>query len=217
MAGGFISGPIMTKIHDYRKLLQKGKSAKVKVVYHEVVRKSATRIQSRIPAAYSIISKFIEPEDPKHTNDAIGMMDLLMGKLSEMFRQYGMSDDPPTATNMVNGSLDQERAMFMATHSPDTITDYHVDDACAHASYNNMKMGTWKCQAKNCQQGIQEFTQRRMEFARNKSGAGSGTPNDILCQDCYGSLLAGPSIALKDGSTKTPSVRQIELGKTPIA
>jgi hypothetical protein len=149
MAGGFISGPIMTKIHDYRKLLQKGKSAKVKVGYHEVVRKSAMRIQSRIPAAYSITSKFIEPEDPKHTNDAIGMMDLLMGKLSEMFRQYGMSDDPPAATNMVNGSLDQERAMFMATHSPDTITDYHADDAYAHASYNNMKMGTGKCQAKN--------------------------------------------------------------------
>ena len=54
-----------------------------------------------------------------------------------------------------------------------------------------------------------------MEFARKKSGAGSGIPNDILCQECYGSLPLGPSIALKDGSTKTPSVRQIELGKTP--
>jgi hypothetical protein len=82
------------------------------------------RLQSRIPAAYFITSKFIEPEDPKHTHDATGMMDLLMGKLSEMFRQYGMSDDPPAATNMVDGSLDQERAMFMATHSPDTTTDY---------------------------------------------------------------------------------------------
>ena len=57
------------------------------------------RLQSRIPAAYSITSKFIEPEDPKHTHDAIGMMDLLMGKLSEMFRQFGMSDDPPAATS----------------------------------------------------------------------------------------------------------------------
>ena len=57
---------------------------------------------------------------------------ILLGKLSEMFRQYGMHDDPPAAMNMVDGSLDQERAMFMATHSPDTITDYHDDDASAH-------------------------------------------------------------------------------------
>jgi hypothetical protein len=41
------------------------------------------------------------------------MMDLFLGKISEMFRQYGMSDDPPAATNMVVGSLDQERAMFI--------------------------------------------------------------------------------------------------------
>ena len=122
----------MTKITDYRKLLQKGKSAKVTVGFHEVCQKSAMRIQSHLPAAYPITSKFIEPEDPKYTNDALGQMDLLLGKLSEMFRQYGMSDDPPAATNMVDGSLDQERAMFMATHSPDTTTDYHADDASAH-------------------------------------------------------------------------------------
>jgi hypothetical protein len=41
------------------------------------------RIQSRIPVAYSITSKFIESEDPKYTNDAIGMMDLFLGKISE--------------------------------------------------------------------------------------------------------------------------------------
>jgi hypothetical protein len=42
--------------------------------------------------------------------------------------------------------------MFMATHSPDTITDYHADDASAHADqYGNTQMGTWTCQAKNCQ------------------------------------------------------------------
>ena len=41
MAGGFISGPILTKISDYRKLLQKGKAAKITVKFHEVVRKSA--------------------------------------------------------------------------------------------------------------------------------------------------------------------------------
>ena len=82
MAGGFISGPIMSKITDYRKLLQKGKSAKIMVGFHEVCRKSAMRIQSRLPAAYPITSKFIEPEDPKYTNDAIGQMDLLLGKLS---------------------------------------------------------------------------------------------------------------------------------------
>jgi hypothetical protein len=217
MAGGFISGPIMTKIHDYRKLLQKGKSAKVKVGFHEVVRKSAMRIQSRIHAAYAITSKFIEPENPEHTNDAIGMMDLLMGKLSEMFRQFGMPDDPPAAINMADGSLDQERAMFMATHSPDSITDYHVDASAHVAEYGRRtaKMGTWKCQAKNCQQGIAEFIQKIMEFARKRSGVGSGVPNDILCTDCYSHLLLGPSIALKDGSSKTPSVRQIELGTTP--
>jgi hypothetical protein len=61
MAGDFISGPILTKIGDYRKLLQTGKAAKVTVGYHEVVRKSAMRLQSRTPAAYSITSKFIEP------------------------------------------------------------------------------------------------------------------------------------------------------------
>ena len=76
-------------------------------------------------------------------------------------------------------------------------------------------MGTWKWQAKNCQNGISDFTQRRMEYARKKSGAGSGIPNDILCQECYGNLLLGPGITLKDGSTKTPSARQIELVKTP--
>ncbi len=128
-----------------------------------------------------------------------------------------MHDDPPAAMNMVDGSLDQERAMFMATHPPDTITDYHVDDASAHiAEYERgRKMGTWKCQAKNCQNGISDFTQRRMEYARKRTGAGSSIPNDIICQKCYGKLLLGPSITMKDGSTKTPSARQIELGKTP--
>jgi hypothetical protein len=75
------------------------------------------------------------------------------------------------------------------------------------------KMGTWKCQAKNCQNGISDFTQKRMEYARKRSGAGSGIPNGILCQECYGKLLLGPSITMKDGSTKTPSARQLELGK----
>jgi hypothetical protein len=76
-------------------------------------------------------------------------------------------------------------------------------------------MGTWKCQAKNCQNGISDFTQKRMEYARKRSGAGSGIPNDILCQECYGKLLLGPSITMKDGSTKSPSAQQIELGKIP--
>jgi len=53
-----------------------------------------------------------------------------------------------------------------------------------------------------------------MEFAQKKSGAGSGVPNDIIYHECYGSLLDGPSIARKNGSTNTPSVRQIELGKS---
>ena len=54
-----------------------------------------------------------------------------------------------------------------------------------------------------------------MEYARKKSGTGPVLPNDILCQECYGNLLLGPGITLKDGSTKTPSARQIELVKTP--
>ena len=124
MAGGFISGPIVTKIKDYRKLLHKGKTAKVKVGYHEVVRKSAIRLQSGVPAAYSVTSKFIEHENPIHTNDAIGIMDLLTGNMSEMFRQYGMSDDPWAATNMVDGSLYQERAAYVSKSISSKITEY---------------------------------------------------------------------------------------------
>ena len=48
MAGGFISGPIMSKITDYRKLLQKGKSAKIRVSFHEVCRK----VRCEYKAAY---------------------------------------------------------------------------------------------------------------------------------------------------------------------
>jgi hypothetical protein len=96
MARGFISGPILMRISDYMKLQQKEKAAKIAVSYHEVVRKSAMRIQSRLPVAYSVTSKFIESEDPKYTNDAIGMMDLFLGKISEMFRQHGMNDNPLT-------------------------------------------------------------------------------------------------------------------------
>jgi hypothetical protein len=38
-------------------------------------------------------------------------------------------------------------------------TDYHADDASAHiVEYERgRKMGTWKCQAKNCQNGISDF------------------------------------------------------------
>ena len=94
MAKGFISGPILLRysgpilmrISDYRKLLQKGKAAKIAVNYHEVVRKSAISIQNRLPATYSVTSRFIESEDPKYTNDAIGMMDLFLGEISEMLR-----------------------------------------------------------------------------------------------------------------------------------
>jgi hypothetical protein len=38
-------------------------------------------------------------------------------------------------------------------------------------------------------------------------------PNDIICDECYHSLLEGRSIVLKDGSTKIPSVKQTELGQ----
>jgi hypothetical protein len=85
------------------------------------------------------------------------MMDLFLGKMSEMFRQFGISDDPPAATNMVDGSLDQERAMFMATHPPETIMDYGADNGYATANQTNHwrygnTIGTWKCQAKFCAQ-----------------------------------------------------------------
>jgi hypothetical protein len=110
------------------------------VNYHEVVRKSAIRIQSRLPATYSVTSRFIESEDPKYTNDAISMMDLFLVEISDMLMQRGMNDNPvapplrrlgkmvapQAATNMVNDSLDQERAMCMATHSHETITDCNV-------------------------------------------------------------------------------------------
>ena len=136
MAGGFISGPIVVKIDDYMytKILQKGKAATVKVGYHKLVRKCAMRIQNRVPAAYSIASKYIEQELPIHTYDAIGIMDVFMGQISEMFRQYGISDDPPAAANMMDGSLHQERAMYIATHSPDTIAEYGDDEGCGSAA-----------------------------------------------------------------------------------
>jgi hypothetical protein len=60
MAGGFISGPIVPKINDCRKRLQKRKTAKVECSYHELVRKCAMRLQSRCTTAYSITSKYIE-------------------------------------------------------------------------------------------------------------------------------------------------------------
>jgi hypothetical protein len=37
MAGGFISGSILTKIADYQKSLKNGKAAKIAVGFHEVV------------------------------------------------------------------------------------------------------------------------------------------------------------------------------------
>ena len=102
--------------------------------------------------------------------------------------------------------------MFMATHSPDTITDYHADDASAHADqYGNTQMGTWICQTKNCQQGIQERTQQRIEYARKKTGARSEMPKDIICNECYGSLLDGTSIALKDAPKFKPGTHKTNV------
>ena len=226
MSGGFVSGPIMVKVDEYRKILQKGKAAKIKVGYHELVRKCAMRIQNRVPAAYSITSRFIAQELPTLTYDSIGNMDLFLGQISEMFRQYGISDDPPAAANYTDGSLNREQAMYMAAHSSDMISTFGDDDddgfaAMAGNDRQNSRrgmgakpgtMGTWKCQTHGCGEGIMERTQQRIEYARKQQGI-TGMPQDIICSDCYGKLLDGASMKLKDGSTKTPSAGQIELGK----
>ena len=120
----------------------------------------------------------------KLTYDSIGNMDVFLGQISEMFRQYGISDDPPAAANMMDGSLNQERAMYMAAHSPDMISACGDDEDCGSAAlagtdrknprrggYSNAKpgaMGTWKCQTQGCGESIMERTQQRIEYARKQ-------------------------------------------------
>ena len=60
-------------------------------------------------------------------------------------------------------------------------------------------MGTWKCQTQGCGEGIMERTQQRIEYARKQQGI-TGMPKDIICSECYGKLLDGTSMKLKDGS-----------------
>ena len=57
-----------------------------------------------------------------------------------------------------------------------------------------------------------ERTQQRIEYAHKQQGE-TGMPKDIICSECDGKPIDGTSMKLKDGSTKTPSAGQIELGK----
>ena len=205
MAGGFISGPILTKIDAYRKILQRGKTAKIKVGYHELVRRCAMRIQNRLQAAYSITSKYIESEEPIHTYDAIGIMDVMMGQLVEMFRQYGISDNPPAEAHRASRQkyLDHDYAVYIAAHAPEN----------GRSIQSSMKvMGTWLCQAKGCDRGVSYAIQLRIARGMQKAGDKPGMPDTILCSKCYDTLLQGASVEMKNNSVKIPDARQRALG-----